>query len=227
MTEDKFNVQVVGDLTEEEAQRFFCGDGVAGGWSGIVHDPSSPKQVPVGAQEQWPAIYERCGGNIGLLQQCVAAAREWGNWDTALKQVVAGPLRAVERGFKPEVYIVKGGEAPLWTDDQWKMVLELITTALHHAVLASEIEKELGKGSDRGGDEKKGSKILLSMVKYNLLALRPPSTLARDLPQEAYENDGVNEAVVTLPLPAHVWAAEAMLKAMQAKEAKRSAPPQK
>ena len=39
-----------------------------------------------------------------------------------------------------------------------------------------------------------------------------------------YENDGVNEAVVTLPLPAHTWAATAVLKAMKAKTARRSAP---
>ena len=228
MTRDKFEVEVLGDLTEEEAEKFMYGDGAVGGeWHGIVNDSFNTKEELAEAQDQWSEIYQRCGGNIGLLQQCAAAARLSGNWDSALQKVVAGPLDAVQQGFEPEVYIVKGGEAPLWTAAQWKMVLERITTSPYHAVLVSEIKKELGKGSDRGGDEKKGSKILLSMVKYNLLALRPPSTLARDLPQEAYENDGVNEAVVTLPLPAHVWAAEAMLKAMQAKEAKRSAPPQK
>jgi hypothetical protein len=95
------------------------------------------------------------------------------------------------------------------------MVLERITTAPHHAVLASEIEIELGEG---------GEDVLLSMVKYNLLALRPPSTLARDLPQEVYKNDGVNETMVTLPLPAHVWAAKAVLKRMKAKEVKNSDP---
>lgn len=61
MTEDKFKVQVLGDLTEEEAQRYFYGDGVVGGWPGIA--------VLTGADKLWPAIYERCGGNIGLLRQ--------------------------------------------------------------------------------------------------------------------------------------------------------------
>jgi hypothetical protein len=83
----------------------------------------------------------------------------------------------------------------------------------HHAVLASEIEKELGKGS-----EKRGSEILLSMVKYNLLALRPPSTLARDLPQEVYGSGKKKTTVVTLPLPAHVWAAEVVLEELKEKE---------
>ena len=83
-------------------------------------------------------------------------------------------------------------------------------------MLASEIEEELGEG---------GSKILLSMVKYNLLALRPPSTLARDLAQGVYGSGKEKTMVVTLPLPAHVRAAKAKLKSMKAKEAaKRPAP---
>ena len=84
MTKDKFKVEVLGDLTEEEAHKFVYGDGVAGGWPGIINIPSGTKQVPAGAQSYWPAIYERCGGNIGLLKQCVAEAQLVGNWDGAL-----------------------------------------------------------------------------------------------------------------------------------------------
>ena len=131
--------------------------------------------------------------------------------------VVAGPRSEIVLGFKPRVYIVKGGEAPLWTKEQWKMVLERITTAPHRAALVSEIKKELGDG-----DGEKGSEILLSMVKYNLLALRPFTTLARDLPEEVYGDD--EEDVVTLPLPAHVWAAKVMLNKLKAAEAKDSDP---
>jgi len=210
MTEDKFRVEVVGDLTEEEAEKFMYGDGVAGGWRGIVNDSFTTKEELVEAKNQWPEIYQRCGGNIGLLQQCVDARDLKGNWASALKNVVVGPRGAVERGFEPEIYIAKGGESPLWTDDQWRMVLERITTASHHAVLASELKKELGKGS-----EKKGSEVLLSMVKYNLLALRPPSTLARDLPQEVYGAGKKETTVVTLPSPAHVWAAEVVLEELK------------
>ncbi|KAG7674340.1 hypothetical protein KSW81_000002 [Nannochloris sp. 'desiccata'] len=178
MTEDKFEVEVLGDLTEEEAEKFMYGDGVAGGWRGIVNDSFKTKEDLANAKDQWSEMYQRCGGNIGLLKQCVAAARNLkGNWDSALQAVVAGPVGAVTRGFKPSVYIQKGGEDPLWTKGQWRMVLERITTAPQHAVLASEIEEELGES---------GEDILLSMVKYNLLALRPPSTLARDLPQDVY-----------------------------------------
>ncbi|KAG7674525.1 hypothetical protein KSW81_000175 [Nannochloris sp. 'desiccata'] len=203
-------------MTEDK----FRGDGVAGGWRGIANDSFKTKEDLANAKDQWSEIYQRCGGNIGLLKQCVAEARNLkGSWGSALQAVVAGPVGAVIQGFEPEVYIAKGGEAPLWTDAQWRMVLERITTSPQHAVLASEPKEELGKGS-----EKKGSEILLSMVKYNLLELRPPSTLARDLPQEVYDNDGVSETVVTLPLPAHVWAAKSVLRRMKAKEAKRSDP---
>ena len=116
MTRDKFEVEVLGDLTEEEAEKFMYGDGAVGGeWHGIVNDSFNTKEELAEAQDQWPAIYQRCGGNIGLLQQCAAAARLSGNWDSALQKVVEGPFDAVIQGFKPEVYIVKGGEAPLWT----------------------------------------------------------------------------------------------------------------
>jgi hypothetical protein len=140
-----------------------------------------------------------------MLKDFVAEAKLWGNWDAALNGVVSNLRSEIDLGFEPRRYIVKGGEAPLWTAQQWRMVLERITTAKDLAVLVSEIENELeGKGSIG-----QGSEILLSMVKYNLLALRP-STLARDLPVKVY-GDYV-EDVVTLPLPAHVWAAKAMLK---------------
>jgi hypothetical protein len=220
MTRDKFDVEVLGDLTEEEANKYFYGDGVVGGWIGVINDPYAAKEVPAGAKNQWPAIYQRCGGNIGLLRKCALKARKFGNWEEALGIVVAGPLETVTEGFSPTVYSlkgdVKGGEPPLWTKDQWKLVLEDIINAPHHAVLVSKVA-ELLDGSGRDGEE-----ILLSMVKYNLLALRSYSALARDLPKEVYGD--LLAPVVTLPLPAHVWAAKALLKRMKAKEVENSDP---
>ena len=218
MTEDKFLVKVLGDLTKEEAEKFMYGDGVSGGWRGIVNDSFKTKEELAEAKAHWSEIYQRCGGNIGLLKQCVAEARDLkGNWGAALQEVVSGPLGAVIQGFKPSVYFQKGGEDPLWTKGQWRMVLKRITTSPHHAVLASEIEEELGEG---------GEDILLSMVKYNLLALRPPSTLARDLPQEVYGSGKKKTTVVTLPLPAHVWAAEVVLEELKDKEKAKDSGPQ-
>jgi hypothetical protein len=216
-----FEINVLGDLTEEEARCFLYGTAVGATihpasvaapgaapavsdpvviWPGIINDPSEPEPVPGGAEEEWHTIYERCGGNIGMLMQCVGAARRLGNWKDALDIVVANSRSAIEQGFDPEI-IPKRDVDPEWTEDQWETVLQRITTAPHHAVLRNELAKDLGKG-----DGKTGRQILLSMVKYNLLALRPYSTLARDLPLEVY---GVGEKeVVTLPSPGHVWAAK-------------------
>ncbi|KAG7667442.1 hypothetical protein KSW81_004140 [Nannochloris sp. 'desiccata'] len=98
----------------------------------------------------------------------------------------------------PEI-IPKRDELPEWTEGQWATVLQRITTAPHHAVLRNELANGFGKKEM----VKQAMKILLSMVKYNLLALRPYSTLARDLPLEVYGVD--EEEVVTLPSPGHIW----------------------
>ena len=226
LAKNKFEVQVIGNLTEQEAKDFFLGtdtgdgtdsdagtDSVAGigdgtgtgtkkPWPGIINITSSERPaVPDGAQEQWPEIYKRCGGNLGLLVQCVAAARQTKNWEGALDRVVANSKVSIKRGFMPGAYLIRRNRPPLWTAEQWEMVLERITTATHHAVLREELAKDLGKG-----DIASGNKILLSMVEYNLLALRPYFSLARDLPKEVYGKK--QEEVVTLVLPSDLWAAE-------------------
>ena len=206
MSEDKFEKEVLGELPEQEARDFVFGD-AEGTWPGLVNNPDYESlPVPSCSEEQWREIYEHCGGNIWLLRQCVKNARGKENWDGALKRAVAGALSAVGNAAKPG-RLPKRDVAPPWNGAQWKKVLELITTAPHHAVLQSTLEKELGKDSKISGEL-----ILLSMVKYNLLALRYPSDLARDLPQEVYDNDGAEEPVVTLPLPSYVWAAKKLLK---------------
>ncbi len=221
MATNNFRIHVLGDLTEEEAWEFVYGTAVGATidpasevaavavpgvadpvvtWPGIINDPLEPVPVPGGAEEEWQAIHERCGGNIGMLQQCVGAARELGNWKDALDIVVANSRSAIEQGFSPEI-IPNRDELPDWFEDQWATVLQRIITSPHHAVLRKELEKEVAKR-----DGKTGKQVILSMVKYNLLALRPYSTLARDLPREVY---GVGEKeVVTLPSPGHVWAAK-------------------
>ena len=124
MAKGNFEIKVIGDLTEEEAREFFLGDGGKGSWAGIINNPSSPKPVPPGAEEHWPAIYDRCGGNIGMLQQFVRAARVQGNWDDALAIVVANSRWGIKEGFRPS-NIMKRDEPPHWTGDHWEMVLEM------------------------------------------------------------------------------------------------------
>lgn len=185
---------------------FVFGDGgkkEEGGWHGIINDPSASKPVLSGAEEHWPAIYERCGGNIGMLARCVEAARKKKTWDAALHSVVATLYSAIKQAFDPTA-MPQRDEPPQWTEHQWETVLEVITEAPHHAVLRDDLAKKLGKG-----DVKAGNRIILSLVRYNLLALRPYSTLARDLPLEVYGD--AKEEVVTLPSPGHVWAAKQIL----------------
>jgi hypothetical protein len=216
MTNDKFKVEVLGDLTEQEAREFVYGGAIydpaaaatEGTWPGIINDPSKLNEVPRGAEEQWQAIFERCGGNIGLLIQCVAAARVEGNWKGALRSLTAGPHLTIEKAFKP-MALTKRDVAPLWTRKQWELVLQEIVKAPHHAVLQEDLEKKLEE-TVSGPESAEGENILMSMVKYNLLALRPPSELARDLPPEVYGVDELDIAV-TLPLPVHVWAAKKLL----------------
>jgi hypothetical protein len=203
LNEDKFKTKVLGELPEQEARDFVFGD-AEGTWPGLVNNPDYESlPVPACSEEQWREVYEHCGGNIWLLHQCVTDARGKENWDVALESAVAGALSAVDDAAIPAGLPMRD-VAPRWNGAQWKRVLELITTAPHHAVLQSTLEKELGKDSKISGEL-----ILLSMVKYNLLALRYPSNLARDLPREVYGNS--MKTVVTLPLPSYVWAAKKLL----------------
>ena len=181
-------------------------------WHGIINNPS-PNELPPGAEEQWPAIYERCGGNIGLLIQCVAAARVEANWNDTLDSVVTVPYLTIENAFRTAAKAVRHGEVPpLWNREQWALVIQELVKAPHHAVLREDLEKKLEELvlEELVLEARSGEEILMSMVKYNLLALRPYSTLPRDLPREVYGED--KEMVVTLPLPVHVLAAKRLLK---------------
>lgn len=186
-------------MTEKEAHEFFFGDGDKGTWAGIINNTSS--LLPSVSEVQWTEMYARCGGNIGMLKRCVDKAEDEGNWDDALKHIVQRPRSDIVNAFTPAA-MPHRDEPPLWTALQWERVLERITTAPHHAVLMNELMKVLGEG-----DDGQGKQILLSLVKYNLLALRPYSTLARDLPPEVFGDDRKKE-VVTLQSAAHLWEAK-------------------
>jgi hypothetical protein len=113
----------------------------------------------------------------------------------------------IENAFEP-MGLTERDVAPLWTGKQWELVLQEIIKAPHHAVLQEVLKTKLEE-TVPGAVSGEGKKILMSMVKYNLLALRPYSALPRDLPREVYGED--MEMVVTLPLPVHVWAAKRLL----------------
>jgi hypothetical protein len=80
MTNDKFKVEVLGDLTEQEAREFVYGNAVydpaaaapVETWPGIVNDPFSLIEVPCGAEELFMSgvvailvVDPVCGGSKG------------------------------------------------------------------------------------------------------------------------------------------------------------------
>ena len=140
MAQDKFERKVLGELPEKEARDFVFGDAERT-WPGIVNNPECESlPVPACSEDQWREIYEHCGGNIWLLRQCVKNARGEESWDGALKSAVDGAVSAVRGAARPAGLPMRD-IAPRWTGAQWKKVLELITTAPHHAVLQSNREK--------------------------------------------------------------------------------------
>jgi hypothetical protein len=88
---------------------------------------------------------------------------------------------------------------------QYKAALRCIAQAPHHAVRRSALVEALNLDGSQQGDEA-AKAALLSLVQYNLLALRPfsPQPWSTDLPEEVYGPSKKREAVVTMPGPAHL-----------------------
>ena len=95
-----------------------------------------------------------------------------------------------------------------WESKHYKSVLRLIAANPYHAVRQEDAEAALrGVGMDKNVT---GAQVLLSMVEYNVVSLRPYSDMAKDIPREAFFRMewGVEEEkdVVTMPSPAHLAA---------------------
>ena len=114
---------------------------------------------------------------------------------SALQGILTRVRPGVERGLTP------GREAG-WTFQQYAAVVRAITACAPYAVLASVLEEECG-----GGDA--GRQVLQAMVREDLVAYRPYSEWARDLPEEAFcASDGPFaelDVVVMAPTPAHLY----------------------
>ena len=112
----------------------------------------------------------------------------------ALEEVLQTARPSVQRGLKP------GPEAG-WTVQQYAETVRAITAGASYAVLASVLEAQFGGGSA-------GRQVLQAMVRNDLVAYRPYSSWARDLPVGAFRaSDRPNpelEEVVTAPSPAHL-----------------------
>lgn len=70
---------------------------------------------------------------------------------------------------------------PGWTPEQYAAAVLAILDSPYHAVPCIDLAEQLGCGSAGG------AAALAAMVHAHVLALRPASNLAEDIPEEAYE----------------------------------------
>ncbi len=103
-------------------------------------------------------------------------------------------LPSIQRGLNP-------GPKAGWNADQYCVAVRAITAGAPYAVLASELEAEYGGGYA-------GSQALQAMAREGLVAYRPYSQWARDLPAGVFRaSDGPVPKlgmVVTAPTPAQL-----------------------
>jgi hypothetical protein len=218
------NVSVLGDLPEGEAKRYFCGDGEGGGgWAGLV----AQRQAPPLESGAWAEVYAVCGGNMGLLKECVSLAGKEGSWEAGACRAAAPAFACAStccgmltprhsipfarcsaesdhghRLLKSRQRLRRQGAPPARQPPgvaQYRAALRCVARAPHRAVRRSAMIEALNlDGSPRGDEAAKAA--LRSLVEYSLLALRLFSSWARDLPEEVYGEEP--EAVVTMPGPA-------------------------
>ncbi len=83
-------VEVLGDLTSDEAFVYVCGgkvrnmNGFEEDWPGLM--AQSEETLSLGmTPENWKKVWSVCGGNMYLLKNCVAAATQYNSWDKGKK----------------------------------------------------------------------------------------------------------------------------------------------
>ena len=99
----------------------------------------------------------------------------------------------------------------LWGGKHYKAVLRLIAANPYHAVRRKEVHAALEKLDIKAVENVTAAQVLLSMVEFNVLCLRPYFKMAEDIPREAFFKKewgvDVEDNVVTMPSPAHLAAA--------------------
>ncbi|KAG7668859.1 hypothetical protein KSW81_003872 [Nannochloris sp. 'desiccata'] len=209
--------QVLGDLTSAEAFVYLCGGkvlnrwGTEEDWPGLIAQSAETLGLGV-TPEDWKKVWSVCGGNIHLLKVCVGYAKQCNSWEKGVAKTLSKPQMEVAEGLKrPELIPPPvGSDCPrIWEANHYKAVLRLIAANPYHAVRQEDAEAAL---KDVGIPENvTAAQVLLSMVEYNVLSLRPYSEMAEDIPREAFfeEEWGLEEGgnVVTMPSPAHLAAA--------------------
>ncbi|KAG7674132.1 hypothetical protein KSW81_005971 [Nannochloris sp. 'desiccata'] len=210
--------QVLGDLTSAEAFVYLCGgkvlnrNGVLEDWPGLIAQSKEIKTLALKmTPEDWKKVWSVCGGNIHLLKVCVGYAKQSKSWEKGVAKTLLKPQMDVAEALEfPELIDPPiGSTGPrIWEGKHYKTVLRLIAANPYHAVRRNEVHAAL---KDVGVAENvTAAQVLLSMVEFNVLSLRPYSEMAEDIPREAFfkEEWGLEEGdnVVTMPSPAHLAA---------------------
>ena len=103
-------VQVLGDLTSAEAFAYVCGGKVlnrSGGveeWPGLI--AQSEETLALGmTPDEWKKVWSVCGGNIYLLQNCVADASQYKSWEQG-KKSAPGLLNSLLLPINPGILLL-------------------------------------------------------------------------------------------------------------------------
>ena len=127
-------------------------------------------------------------------------------------RVLLKPSMAVTKALEyPEVIDppVGSGGPRLWEAKHYKAVLRLIDASPYYAVRRKEVHAALKDVGDIP-ENVTAAQVLLSMVEFNVLSLRPYTEMAKDIPREAFfKKVGRKEKqdnMVTMPSPAHLAA---------------------
>ncbi|EFJ06254.1 hypothetical protein SELMODRAFT_430863 [Selaginella moellendorffii] len=174
---DRYMVGVVGDLTEEESFKFFK-------W--LLKD----RDVPPGI---WKEIYDYFGGRINSLKH-IARQLSWcrndeaemqATWEKARRFMQAKSWAEIAKGMQPENLPQKWtrpvlgipfaedrlkGVSPLWTPDEFKLLLKRLTDAEGGVCSINDLRQVIRK------------EALFSLIQHNFLHYREESLFGgRDL----------------------------------------------
>ncbi|KAG7673829.1 hypothetical protein KSW81_007017 [Nannochloris sp. 'desiccata'] len=210
--------QVLGDLTSKEAFVYLCGgkmlsrNGYEENWPGLI--AQSAETLALGmTKEDWKKVWSVCGGNIHLLKVCVGYAEQCNSWEKGVAKTLSKPQMEVADALESPELIPPpvGSDGPrIWEAKHYKAVLRLIAANPYHAVRRKEVYAVLEKVGIKMVENATAAKVLLSMVEFNVLSLRPYSEMAEDIPREAFfKKAGRKEKqdkVVTMPSPTHLAA---------------------
>eukprot|EP00891_Asterochloris_glomerata_P006778 jgi/Astpho2/6778/Aster-07223 len=201
-----FITEVIGDFPEPEAREFFQGllsnnrDITDTQWTSVF-EASHRLLSPV----IWCGANAVCGGNAGLLTTTARLIRSNGDvqegWSLVLAvhrvqhyaryaDMIPHLCHSSESGLAPTLY----GEDRPWGSEQYRTMLRLICESDHAAVIVTDAHREL---------KPDGEQAVQAMVKADLLAYRPASAWARDIPLEAFGPE--QEAVLTAPTATHLY----------------------